>query len=327
MTCATQQVLFSLPARAQEMPRPVNVAAIPQRSPFRYPGGKTWFVPTFRDWIASRPRRPETLIEPFAGGGIISLTALFERLVPHVVMAEIDEAIAAVWQSVVHGKSEWIAKKILSFDLTEESVVKEISRSKLDEKGKAFQTILKNRTLHGGILAEGSGLPKYGENGKGISSRWYPATLARRFRNLAVIAEKMEFRQEDGLKVIQEYSEQDNVVFFIDPPYTAGKKKAGRRLYRHHSINHEHLFELCESINGDFVMTYDDAEEVRALVRRHGFQMRLIPMTNTHHAIMEELVIGKDLAWMDCYHAVHEPAVDYPAGSKAQGSRKRQDVF
>jgi DNA adenine methylase len=39
--------------------------------------------------------------------------------------------------------------------------------------------------------------------------------------------------------------------------------------------------------------------------------MRLIPMTNTHHATMEELVIGKDLSWMDRFTAVHEPEVGY----------------
>lgn len=54
-------------------------------------------------------------------------------------------------------------------------------------------------------------------------------------------------------------------------------------------------------------MTYDDAEEVKVMARRHGFDMRLIPMNNTHHARMEELVIGKDLSWMDHYPAVHEP--------------------
>jgi len=39
--------------------------------------------------------------------------------------------------------------------------------------------------------------------------------------------------------------------------------------------------------------------------------MRLIPMTNTHNTTMEELVIGKDLAWMDSYSSVHEPDVAY----------------
>lgn len=37
---------------------PVNVASVLQRSLFRYPGGKTWFVPTFRRWIASQPVKP-----------------------------------------------------------------------------------------------------------------------------------------------------------------------------------------------------------------------------------------------------------------------------
>lgn len=61
--------------------KPVNVASVPQRSPFRYPGGKTWFVPTFRRWMQSLDYKPELLIEPFGGGGIISLTALFENWV------------------------------------------------------------------------------------------------------------------------------------------------------------------------------------------------------------------------------------------------------
>lgn len=37
--------------------KPVNVASVPHRSPFRYPGGKTWFVPTFRNWISSLPEK------------------------------------------------------------------------------------------------------------------------------------------------------------------------------------------------------------------------------------------------------------------------------
>ena len=323
MASPRQQTLFENVNNGQDPPKPVNVASIPQRSPFRYPGGKTWFVPTFRDWIAKQHPRPKMLIEPFAGGGIISLTALFERLVLQALMVEIDEEIAAVWQSVVNGHSEWIAKKILSFDLTKEAVIKEISKNKVDDKEKAFQTVLKNRTFHGGILAEGSGFLKYGENGKGIQSRWYPATLARRFRNLAFISDKIVFRKEDGLEVIKEYSRRKNVVFFIDPPYTAGKKKAGKRLYSHYSIDHERLFTLCESVSGDFLMTYDDADEVKAMARRHGFQMRLIPMTNTHHATMEELVIGKDLSWMDCYPAAHEPTVEYQTKSKKRLKEKK----
>lgn len=319
MKAPRQQSLFPELCEDTESPKPVNVASVPQRSPFRYPGGKTWFVPTFRDWIKNHSPKPEILIEPFAGGGIISLTALFEEFVSRVVMVEIDEEIAAVWQSVVDGHAEWIAKRILSFELTKESVIDEISRTSVDLREKAFQTILKNRTFHGGILAEGSGFLKYGENGKGIRSRWYPATLSKRFSSLKLVADRILFRKDDGLEVIREYSRRQDVVFFIDPPYTAGGKRAGKRLYRHFTLDHERLFTLCESVKGDFLMTYDNADEVKMMARNHGFQMRLIPMTNTHHATMQELVIGKDLSWMDSYTAVHEPNADY----KTEGKRKR----
>jgi DNA adenine methylase len=304
MRSPQQQSLFPELYEASS-PKPVNVASVPQRSPFRYPGGKTWFVPVFRSWILNHHPKPEVLVEPFAGGGIISLTALFENLVSSVVMVEIDEDIAAVWQSVVDGHTEWLAKKILDFNMTQESLIEEISKKDVSIKEKAFQTILKNRTLHGGILAEGSGFVKHGENGKGIRSRWYPATLAKRFGNMKHVAERIRFRQEDGLDVIREYSQRDDVVFFIDPPYTAGGKKAGSRLYRHFNLDHECLFDICKTVAGDFLMTYDNADEVRIMAKKYGFQMRLIPMKNTHHTTMEELVIGKDLTWMDRYRAVH----------------------
>ncbi|MFH1075520.1 MAG: DNA adenine methylase [Pseudomonadota bacterium] len=301
-------------------PKPVNVASIPQRSPFRYPGGKTWFVPTFRNWLSYHYPKPSLLIEPFAGGGIISLTALFENYVPNIIMAEIDEDIAAVWKTVVDGQAEWIANEILFFHLTKDSVLEKISKPAVDIKEKAFQTILKNRTFHGGIMAEGSGFLKNGENGKGINSRWYPATLAKRFININLVAKRITFLQKDGLEVIQEYSHRGDVVFFIDPPYTAGGKKAGKRLYRHFTLDHERLFSLCEFVKGNFLMTYDNVDEVKVMARKHGFQMRLIPMTNTHHTTMEELVIGKDLSWMDSYPAVHEPTAEYKTEKKSQQS-------
>lgn len=239
------------------------------------------------------------------------MTGLFEKLVDRAVMVELDEDIAAVWLTVVQGDAEWLAMRILEFKLTKESVIREFSKIDVDIKERAFPTILKNRTFHGGILAEGSSFLKHGENGKGISSRWYPATLARRFTDLNFIASRIDFRHEDGIGVIRQYSSQKDVVFFVDPPYTAGGKKAGKRLYRHYELDHEQLFAVCATIKGDFLMTYDNAEEVKSMARKHGFQMRLIPMNNTHHATMEELVIGKDLSWMDQYPAIHEPKAEY----------------
>jgi DNA adenine methylase len=311
MTTQRQLSLFSDFSEEIALPRPVNVALVPQRSPFRYPGGKTWFVPTFRRWIASLKSKPRILVEPFAGGGIISLTALFENLVEKAVMVELDDEVAAVWETIINGDAEWLANRILTFTMTREAVEEELQKTPATKREKAFQTILKNRTLHGGILAEGSRFIKYGENGKGIGSRWYPKTLANRLINLNHVVSRIDFRCDDGLKVMMELSAREDAVYFIDPPYTAGGKKAGKRLYKHHHLDHEYLFTLCESLVGDFLMTYDEAEEVKEMARRHGFQMRSIPMKSTHHATMKELVIGRELSWLDELPAVREPKARY----------------
>lgn len=311
MNFPAQQNLFSDSNIFCAVIKPVNVASVPQRSPFRYPGGKTWFVPTFRQWMKSLDYKPELLVEPFTGGGIISLTALFENLVERSVMIEMDSEVSAVWQAVIEGHAEWLADRILHFDMTYENLAKELRIVSTDIKQQAFQTILKNRTLHGGIMAEGAGLLKNGENGKGIKSRWYPQTLASRMINLNHIKQKIIFLETDALKRLPDYSENSKAVFFIDPPYTAGGKKAGKRLYRHYDLDHTKLFQIAESLKGDFLMTYDDADEVKNLARKHGFQMRLIPMNNTHHAQIFELVIGKNLSWLDTLERIYEKPLGY----------------
>ena len=44
-------------------------------------------------------------------------------------------------------------------------------------------------------------------------------------------------------------------------------------------------------VHGDFMMTYDDSTEVIALAQDRGFAVRGVPMKNTHHATMQELLI------------------------------------
>jgi DNA adenine methylase len=56
-------------------------------------------------------------------------------------------------------------------------------------------------------------------------------------------------------------------------------------------IDHDKLFDLCKAAAGDFMMTYDDAESVRAMAKSRAFTITKVPMKNTHHAEMYELLI------------------------------------
>ncbi|MBI2171339.1 MAG: DNA adenine methylase [Chloroflexi bacterium] len=289
-------VQLQLPAIGEQH-RVVNVASVPQRSPFRYPGGKTWFVPLVRQWLAQKQRPAKEFLEPFAGGGIVGLTVAFEAWASKVVLAELDDQVAAVWKAILGDSAEWLANKITSFDVSFESVRSVLDTEYADPKEKAFQTLLKNRVNHGGILAPGSGVIKSGENGKGIKSRWYPATLRKRILDIAAIKDRIDFIEGDGVPLLRQKATQEDAIFFIDPPYTAGGKKAGKRLYRYNDLNHEELFNVVETLRGDFLMTYDNTLEAQRLAQDHRFDIEVIPMKNTHNVQMTELLIGRDLQW------------------------------
>jgi DNA adenine methylase len=280
-------------------PKVVNVAQIPQRSPLRYPGGKTWLVPHLRAWFKALPKKPKVFIEPFAGGGIVSLTVAFEDLAQQVIMFELDRQVSAFWKTMLsETDNPWLAEQVTQFEMTLENLRAELAQFPTTDRELAFQTFLRNRTNHGGILAPGSGVLKHGESGKGVRSRWYPDTLRKRIENIHHVREKIRFIEADGIEAIKENGANKSTVFFIDPPYTAAGKKAGSRLYAHFELDHERLFRECEKIKGDFLMTYDNAPELVTLAKKHGFETKTVSMKNTHHAAMTELIIGRDLSWV-----------------------------
>lgn len=289
------------------LPTEVNVASVPQRSLFRYPGGKTWLVPHLRRWLSPQvrehagvfPVRPTRLIEPFAGGGIISLTAVAENLVDRATMVELDKDVAAVWQTILHEEDwNWLVHEIVTFNLTYDNVMSLLAKTDVGLKEEAFRTILRNRVNRGGILAPGAGIVKEGENGRGITSRWYPMTLKKRIQDIVHIRDRITFIYGDGMNILSEQANRTDTIFFIDPPYTVAGKKAGERLYKHFKLDHERLFEIASKLRSDFLMTYDNVDDVKQLAHNYGFDTQVVAMKNTHHARMTELLIGPNLEWL-----------------------------
>ncbi len=271
----------------------INVSSVPQRSPFRYPGGKTWLIPIVRQWLKQDNKPVDKLIEPFAGGAIVSLTAAFEKLAEQITMVEIDEDIAAVWQIILNGKNQWLADKIYSYDLTHANVKAELENPNKELQDIAFCTILKNRVFHGGILAKGSGMIKNGENGKGITSRWYPKTLRDRILAINFVKDKIDFISGDAFETLEQNIEEKQAYFFIDPPYTI----AGKRLYTYFDIDHERLFMLTAKIQGKFMLTYDDTPEIRLLADKYNLKYKTIPMKTTLHYEKNEIIISDNFSW------------------------------
>ena len=291
---ATQLSLFPEITLAERRAQVVNVASVPQRSPFRYPGGKTWLVPTARKWFRQASQNC-VLMEPFAGGGIISLTAVAEQYFSRAIMVELDDDMAAAWKTFFSPTDcQWLIDNIKSFEITAENINTVILHSKEGDKERGFATLVRNRTNHGGILAKGSGLIKTGEGGRGLSSRWYPSTLIKRIQEIYALRDSITFIHGDAFELMEQYLFEENFFFFIDPPYTV----AGKRLYNHYDVDHFKIFELASQMKGHFLLTYDDTDEIRSLADDFNLPYKTIPMQTTHLVKKEELLISDNFKWL-----------------------------
>lgn len=270
----------------------INVASVPQRSPFRYPGGKTWLVPTARKWFAQADA-DSYLMEPFAGGGIIALTAVAEHYFDHVTMVELDDDMAAAWETILSDNCQWLIKQISGFNVTADTINSAIAHATDGTKERGFATIVRNRTNHGGILAKGSGMIKTGENGRGLSSRWYPSTLVKRIVDINRMRDRITFVHGDAFEVMEQKLNDEDCFCFIDPPYTV----AGRRLYNHFEVDHRRIFKLASQMSGHFLLTYDDTLEVRGWAEEFGLPYLTIPMQTTHLVTKNELLISDSFEW------------------------------
>lgn len=269
-----------------------NVSTVAQRSPFRYPGGKTWCVPWARLWL--QHVRPAVLVEPFAGGGSLALAAIFEDLVERVLLVERDPDVACAWRGILwHG--DGLACLVEKFEPTPGALADLEYRRNDNCVTRALWVLVQNRVRRGGILADGAGLMKRGEADRGIASRWYPETLAGRIREIHARQERIDFLEGDGRAVMEGGRERTDAAWFIDPPYAA----AGRRLYRYGHVSVRDVFDAARCLCGDFLLTYEASEEVRDLVRAHGLTARDVAMKNTHNRDRREVLLGRNLDWLE----------------------------
>lgn len=283
---------FNIPSDDSE--RVINVAAVPHRSPFRYPGGKTWLVPYTRRWLSSLKKRPADLVEIFGGGGIVGLSAIFDDQVDRLTLIELDEDVAAVWKVIFGGQAAELADAIMSFDMTRENVEAALVRPVANLLEHAFLTILRNRVLHSGILSPGASMMRKGENGRGVKSRWYAGTLRKRILDLGRIRSRVTFIHGDGIEYMRDNAKRKGAAFFIDPPYTV----AGKRLYVHSEVDHDEIIRVASTVKGELLITYDNADPIRKLAEKCRLATDTIPMQNKRHVIQRELLIGKNLDWL-----------------------------
>jgi DNA adenine methylase len=241
-------------------PAPIALAKKSQRHgkplfPMKCPGSKCWFLPHAREFLGDW--RPTTIVEPFAGSGVVGLTLLSEGYAERLVLAELDERRIAFWKRVFESDfagfvEEWAAKALaLPIEDQRQFVLDSLEDFAQNDPG--MWALVYSRVSFSGKMD--GGLMKKGDHGKGFKCRWRK-DMIQMLRRIYELRDRIEVRHQDAMEVLEEFDRPDNYTF-ADPPYTASAESKGDTLYREHKLDHVALFRLMSEWKGRWQMTYD----------------------------------------------------------------------
>jgi DNA adenine methylase len=235
-------------------------------SPLRYPGGKTILFPFLVKKIEESGLHDVTYVEPFAGGAGAALALLFNEVVDHIVINDLDKAIYAFWRSAIF-ESERFIQKIEQTPVTvkewrKQKAIYESRRPKRFDLG--FATFFLNRTNRSGIL-NGGPIGGLDQTGKWkIDARYNKKALIQRTRDIAEYKGRITVTNEDGVDLISRYLRKKNVFVYLDPPYF--EKAADLYLNIFQEKDHARLAKkLNAHPDATWLLTYDNQLAIRKL--------------------------------------------------------------
>ena len=77
-------------------------------SPLRYPGGKTVLYSMVSDLIRKNDLERGHYAEPYAGGAGLALSLLFNNVMRHIHINDVDPAIWAFWDSILNHTKKFV---------------------------------------------------------------------------------------------------------------------------------------------------------------------------------------------------------------------------
>lgn len=256
-------------------------------SPLRYPGGKQVLSRVLTRIIELNGATGGTYIEPYAGGAGAALALLLDEHVDRIVINDADYRIYAFWRAALSQTDAFVERiRTVKLNVAEwrrqRAIYQHGRRESILRLG--FATFYLNRCNRSGIIASGGPIGGLNQRGKWkIDARFNRPELAARVRRLAAYRDRIDVTNLDAVACLR-----SNVMSlprtarpftYLDPPYFAKAED----LYMNHYAAGDHAAVaefVQETLNVPWVMTYDDAPEIRRLYRR----LRVVPLVLDYSA-------------------------------------------
>ena len=292
-------------------------------SPLRYPGGKGLLYSRLRTIIRENNLTSSVYVEPYAGGAGAALALLVSGQVERIAINDLDPAVFAFWNAVVTQPDEFTAlvnSVELSVDEWERQREVYLTSARDNHLPLGFATFYLNRTNRSGVL---NGGPIGGKDQTGnykIDARFNREGLAERIRLIALHADRIAVTNEDGLRVIERYSDRDDAFIYADPPSfeTAGS------LYLN-AFQDSDPRALANCLKGvqraKWILTYDNVPQVAELYS--DLRRRLFALNYSAHRVMkasEIMVFSAELSIPEEIESAHVGLVQL-ADAATEGAR------
>lgn len=247
-------------------------------SPLRYPGSKKNLVPYLIDILRCNNLSPDILVEPFVGGASVCLHFLAHDIVRKAIVSDKDRLISSFW-TVAFRKPQHLIHfvKHVKVNLEEFYKYKAIANnaSQHDTDTLAEACLYLNRTSYSGLLTPRVG-PLGGKDQRSkykIDCRFNRETLIGRIRDLSRFSGRVTVLHSDWRGVLDYVGKwldrrktRPGVFFYFDPPFY----RKANELYRVYLRPQEHraLSQQITQLEYDWVLSYDNAPEIREMYSR-----------------------------------------------------------
>lgn len=232
------------------------------KSPLRYPGGKTRAVKILRTAITSYYPNRKILLSPFFGGGSFELTCQSNGY--KVYANDIFTPLYKFWRMVQTSKDKLVQNVRSMMPVSKENFYyfrKQILITEVDLEIASMYFIINRCSFSGSTFCGGF-------SQESSRSRLTESSLQR---ILQTDLSNTILSNLDYAEFLQQHPETTNTVVYADPPYYIDSYMYGRDGDLHQSFDHEQFAKQMKCRN-DWIICYNDCEYIRNLYKDHKIE-------------------------------------------------------
>lgn len=235
---------------------------INNKSPLRYPGGKTRACKTLETILNDHIdiSKFNCILSPFFGGGSFEFY-LQNKYSLHIIANDKFTPLSNFWKTCKVNNSNLCKELVKNIDIVDKSEFSSLREKIMNEFNELNQSVMYfiiNRcSFSGATLSGGFSLE--------ASKKRFTQSSVDRIRQLDLT--RFDIHNLDFEDFINEHDNKEHLIF-LDPPYylEKGSKLYGKNGDMHDAFDHDKLY-ACLSKKKNWIMTYNNCDYINELYK------------------------------------------------------------